>query len=179
MHFVFYIGKKVVSKYLIIYLISIIAMIYMLPESYLGIWKFKLYLPIFIGGYYIAKYKDKYFKYFKFALIPSIIFYTFMFDKWTYLSSNIYQWSIAFSGITIIYYIVKKINNNYFKRYFEFLGRYSLELYLCQGLCLNIGFSIGTTRVISIFISATIISILLAYYTKKFRYARAVLYGFF
>ena len=41
------------------------------------------------------------------------------------------------------------------------LGEYSLELCLCQSVCLNIGIKTSAIRVVSIFISDAIISIIL------------------
>ena len=121
---IFYIGQKLCNKYLIIYLLFITAIIFILPSGYLGIWRIKFHLPIFILGYFIAKYKDLYFKYWKYSLIPCGIFYVLMANKWSFSSNKIYQWAIAFAGITIIYYLVKRIRVKSLDNIFSFLGRY-------------------------------------------------------
>lgn len=178
---IFYIGEKFFNKYLIFYLLIVTAIVMILPGGYLGVWRIKLHLPIFIVGYYIAMYKDVVLKYLKYSLIPCIIFYIFMADKWSFSSHRLYQWSIAFASITILYYLVKAIRTKVkiLDKYFMFLGKYSLEIYLCQTVCLNIGIGNGTIRVISIFVSATTISIILAYLTRKYKYTKAILYGSF
>jgi len=177
--FIFYIGKNLFNRYLPIYLLAVTVIIMILPFGFLGLWRVKLHLPIFIVGYCIAMYKDIFFKYLKYALIPSIIFYIFMFDKWSFSSSKLYQWLIAFAGITIIYYLVKVVRIKALDNSFAFFGKYSLGIYLWQCVCLNIGIGEDAIRVISIFITATAISTLLAYLTNKNKYSRAVFYGSF
>ena len=135
--FIFCIGKKLFNKYLPIYLLIATVIVSLLPSGYLGIWRIKLHLPIFIVGYYVAIYKDVFSKYLKYCLIPCFIFYIFMASSWSFSSSLPYQWLTAFAGIIIIYYLVKVVRVKVLDNSFSFLGRYSLEIYLCQAVCLN------------------------------------------
>ena len=177
--FIFYIGKKFFSNQLLAYLIIVTIILELLPFSALGIWRIKLHLPIFIAGYYIAIYKDVFFKCLKYTLAPCIVFYILMASKWSFSSSKTFQWLISFAGITIIYYIVKIIRIREINKALSYLGKYSLEIYLFQSLVLNIGIGNGTIRILSIFISASVLSIIFAYLTKKNTYTNAVLYGRF
>lgn len=77
----------------------------------------------------------------------------------------------------IIYQIVIRINSSFISNVLAFFGRYSLEIYLCQCLCLNIGVGTGTIRIITILISATIISILLSIITNHIYPLKLILYG--
>lgn len=102
-----------------------------------------------------------------------------LFNGWNVNSNNLYQWITAYPAMIILYYIVQNIRNEKLNSIFGFLGRYSLELYLCQCVCLNIGFGTGIVRICTIFISAIVISIILAYYTRNNKFTNAVLYGVF
>ena len=57
-------------------------------------------------------------------------------------------------------------------------GNQSLEIYLCQCVCLNIGIGRDLLRVITIFITATTISVILAEITNRFYITRMLLYGY-
>ena len=177
--FVFFIGKKFFNKYLLLYLLIVTVIVNILPSGYLGIGKIRLHLPIFIVGYYIAMYKNVFFNYLKYSLIPCVIFFVVFVNSWSFSSSRPFLWLIAFSGITITYYLVKMVRVKALDNSFSFLGRYSLEIYLFQGLCLNIGIGDGAVRIISIFFMASIISIILSYLARKNKYSQAILFGIF
>lgn len=174
-----FIGKRLFDKQIFVYFIAVSILINSLPINALGIGRTKLYLPIFLFGYCIAMYKEVYFEYIKYMLIPSIVFYIFMFNRWSFLSSKIYQWSIAFAGITIIYYLVKHVRIKTIDDILSFLGKYSLEIYLAQALCLNIGIGSGLLKIVSIFITATTISVIISYLSKFNKYSNSILYGNF
>ena len=179
---IIYIGKRYFHKNFILYMIIINVLTQMIKhEELFGINRLKLHLPIFTIGYFVAIYRENIVKYLHYILVPVIIYYIFKANAWSFTSSRLYQWSIAFSAIIILYFFVKEViyKNNLCIKIFSFLGKYSLELYLCQSLCLNIGIGQGILRVITIFMSAICISIIVAYITKKYSFTNKILYGRF
>lgn len=151
-----------------------------LPQQYFGINIISYYFPIFCFGYYISIYFDKIKQYIKYIVLPSLIFYIYLFQYYNFgYSISIINYSIALFGIIILYYLVSIIKCKKIINFFQYFGKKSLEFYLCQCVCLNIGIGSGKLRVVSIFISAMIVSNFLVYITNKFKISRMILYGKF
>jgi len=179
---IFYIHKKIVKdkyeKFDILVTILFTIIIYLLPNKNFGMGRLQIYFPIFSLGYYVAKYFEYIKKYLKYLLIPSIITYILIFSRFNVMIDNkLIYYLISISAIIIIYNIVNKMKLEKVNKVLAFLGNKSLEIYLCQCVCLNIGAGNGTLRIISIFITATTISTLLAIITNKYDITKALLYG--
>ena len=175
---VVFVGKKFFDKYINVYFLIAIALVEVLPVSVFGVLLLKVHLPFFIGGYLIQKHKQVFFEYLRYALLPAIVAYVYMMvSNWPYLSSRPFQWAFAMVALPIVYYIAKNVRIKPIEKSLTFFGRYSMEIYLCQCLVLNIGIGTGYMRIVSIFISATALATLLAYYSKNNKYAAALLYG--
>ena len=176
---IFGLQKKLISeKISIVITILMIIGLYVLPKENFGIARLQIYFPIFSLGYYLAMYFEKIRKYLKYMLIPSVIAYIMLFPFYNVIIDNVIVfYLISISAIIILYHIVKMIHNRKINEIFCFFGKKSLEIYLCQCVCLNIGIGTGIIRIISIFITATIISVLLTYLTNKFKITKALLYG--
>ncbi len=151
----------------------------LLPPDIFGIYSLQTYFPIYAFGYYL---KEDYLKQFswKYILI-CFIAYIFLLFKYpeTFLTLKPVYYLIAFSSINVIYQIVLRVQNYKISNLFSFLGKYSLEIYLCQCLCLNIGIGTGYLRILTIFISASTISIVLSILTNKIKPLKTMLYGKF
>lgn len=149
----------------------------LLPADYFGIYNLQTYFPIFAFGYYLNKdyLKKLPWKY----MIICLAAYVLLFIKFkdTFLMNRPVYYLISFAAIYVIYQIVIRIKDYKICNIFSFLGKYSLEIYLCQCLCLNIGFGSGYLRVLTIFITATAISILLSIITNKIPVLKTLLYG--
>lgn len=179
---IFYIHKKIIKekneKADIIVTILFAIIIYLLPNQNFGIARLQIYFPIFSLGYYIAKYFEHIKKYLKYLVVPSVIIYIWAFSKFNVIVDNkLIYYLISISAIIIIYNIVTKIKYEKINNGLAFLGKKSLEIYLCQCICLNIGIGKGVLRIISIFITATTISTVLAIITNKYDVTNALLYG--
>lgn len=144
-----------------------------------GFANLKYYFPIFCFGYYISIYFDKIKPYIKYITVFAFIAYLILFKYFNYGYSNtLVSYLIAASAIIIIYYLVVLIKIKKINQLLAFFGKRSLEIYLCQCVCLNIGYGEGLIRVITIFITATTISCLLIYITNKFKILKFILYGY-
>ena len=176
---IFGLQKKLINEKLsIIVTILITIGLYLLPKENFGIARLQIYFPIFSLGYYLAMYFEKIRKYLNYMLIPSVIAYIMLFPFYNVIIDNVIVfYSISISAMIILYYIVKVINNRKINEILCFFGKKSLEIYLCQCVCLNLGIGTGIIRVISIFITATVISLLLTYVTNKFKITKILLYG--
>lgn len=133
---------------------------------------------MFTLGYYLAIYFDKIKKYMKYMFIPSIIIYSILFPYYNvYIDNILVFYVISISAMIIIYNLVIWNKSRKIEKVLSFFGRKSLEIYLCQCVCLNIGIGNGLLKVISIFITATTISAILAKVTNQYYITRAFLYG--
>lgn len=179
----FYIIKKINKKediYLdVTFSIAFYLLLGVIPNSNFGIYNIQLYFPIFAFGYYLKKeYLKKYsWKY----ILSFIIIYIVLLYKCadTFLYNHFEYYLISFSAIFLIYQLIIRIKEFKICNLLSFFGKYSLEIYLCQCLCLNIGIGQGYLRVLTIFISATTISVLLSIITNKFNVIKMILYGKF
>lgn len=172
--------NKLPKQYFLPIILSIIAIFWKLPVEYMGIYWLRLYFPIFVVGYYIGKYKESFISNCKYFIIPSVLIICLFFKN--YLSGNnsiLGTYTLSLSICLLLYFIISKINLNIFKTVFSYLGRYSLQIYLCQCLCLNIGYGTGWIRIITIFLSATSLSIIITYITNKIKILKGVLFGLF
>lgn len=89
---------------------------------------------------------------------------------------------LAFAIILIMWICIEKTINavpKVIRGTLIFFGKNSLQFYLCQCVCLNIGIGEDGVRIISIFIITTVISSFLVLITLKFKFTRALLYGTF
>ncbi len=142
----------------------------------------QIYFPIFSLGYFVARYFEKISKYLIYFSFPSLFAYLLLFPKYNVVIDNkIVFYLISTCAIIIIYNIfnyiintkrIEKINNA-----LALIGRRSLEIYLCQCICLNIGLGTGIVRIVTIFITATTLSILLSYITNNLKILKLILYG--
>lgn len=156
--------------------------LHMLPDkisNYFAINSFKIYFPIFLLGYIGVDYKEMLLKYKNQALIVAIILYLVLFKIYNIMIGSVFVfYTISIAAITILYYISRKIEKSeILTKILSFFGKYSLQIYLLQCICLNIGFGSGVFRIITIYISATVISSILAYITTKNKFIRFILYG--
>lgn len=181
---IFYAIKKLTQKYIrlqkfqILFFISIeviiIVIIRLLKKDVLGLVQIEYYFPMFVCGYYVSKYKDYIFKYLKYGALPSAILWLLFFNTWIYQSKP-YRYILAICGIITIYYLVKLFQR--FLKWLSYFGKRTLDLYICESICLNIGFGTGYIRVISIFITATILSLLIAKILKSNKYTNFIAFG--
>jgi len=142
-----------------------------------GINKLHAYFPIFAFGYYLKKdyIKKLSWKY----ILSSLIIYLLLLYKYpdSFLSINPVYYLISFTAIILIHQIVIRIKNFKICNILTFFGKYSLEIYLCQCICLNIGIGSGYLRVLTIFISATSISVILSILANKITPLKLILFG--
>lgn len=159
---------------------TIMLLLFQIKTDKFGIPLIKNYFPLFCVGYYAAPYDNLIKKHLKYMFLPALIIYILLFKYFEYgYTSNIINYIIAISSTIILWFIITIIKNNKLKNVMANIGEKSLEIYLCQCICLNIGIGSGKIRVISIFITASIISYALAYVTVKNRYLKMLLYGAF
>lgn len=147
------------KKYQIVIFAVVWGILYVLPDNFFGIGLIFYYFPIFVAGFYLSKYKDKFIRYWKFAAIPAAVMWVLIVNMRNAESSIWFKYGLAVVSMITVYSIVKLIER--YIKWFAYLGKISLELYVCQIICLNIGISTGYIRVASIFVTATIISIAL------------------
>lgn len=182
---IIYIGKKIFpsnDKSFWILMIAVAFGLYILPNNitkFFGIEKVKIYLPIFLLGYSVANYKDSILKYLNKMIIPAIVIYIIAFSYYhTQIDNILIYYLISTSAIIVIYSITKLIEKNSITTsILTYFGKYSLEIYLLQCICLNIGVGQGVVRILTIFVSATTISSILACITNKNKLVRCFLYG--
>lgn len=177
-----FIQRKIIGKtnrkISIITTLMIAIVLYLIPNQNFGIMKLQIYFPIFAFGYYLAMYFTKIKKYIKYMILPSVILYIVLFPFYHVSIDHIpIFYLISTSAMIIIYSLVSRIKSDKISQILGFFGKKSLEIYLCQCVCLNIGIGKGPIRVISIFITATTISAILAKITSKYQITKALLYG--
>ena len=180
---IIFIQRKVINekykKTSIFFTMLIIMVIYLIPKENFGIARLQIYFPIFAFGYYISMYFESVKKYLKWLTLPSIIIYLIVFPMYNVIIDNvIIFYIISTSAIIILYNLVELLKNNKINMILGYFGKKSLEIYLCQCVCLNIGLGRGLLRVITIFITATAISIILAEITNRFYITKMLLYGY-
>lgn len=167
-------------KISILITIIIAIIIYLIPKDNFGIGRLQIYFPIFALGYYVGMYFEKIKKYLKYLMLPSIIVYFLTFPIYNVIIDNIIIfYLISISAIIILYNLLQMLKNTKIIEVLGYFGNKSLEIYLCQCLCLNIGIGTGTIRIITIFITATLISLILTNVSNKFYFTRLILYGKF
>lgn len=149
----------------------------LLPFSYFGILKLQIYFPIFAFGYYLTPFCLKKLQSLCMCIFLLIYIILLLIYQNTFLINMAAYYLISLIAIAFIYQVVIRIKSKSLKNFLSFFGRYSLEMYLCQCLCLNIGFGNGFFKVLTIFISATIISTMLSIITNKIWIFRFILYG--
>lgn len=179
---VLFITQKKINKKSDIYIDVLISVLFymilkLLPTANFGIYNLQTYFPIFAFGYYLNKDYLKKISW-KCTLICLVVYLLLLFNYAdTFLINKPVYYIISFAAITIIYQIVIRIKDYKICNILKFFGKYSLEIYLCQCVCLNIGVGSGYLRVLTIFVSATTISILLSILTNKITPLKFLLYG--
>lgn len=169
--------NKKYEKFSLIFTITIGIIIHFLPNQNFGILRLQIYFPLFSLGYYLAQY-PQILKKTKYLILPSILIYLYLFPKFSvYIDDLLIFYSVSICAIIIIYNFIKYIKIKKLYDILSFFGKYSLEIYLCQCLCLNIGTKSGNLRIFSIFITATGISTLLSIITNKSKILKFILYG--
>lgn len=179
----FFLLKKINNKndmYLnIILSILFYLILCIIPVSNFGVYNIHKYFPLFAFGYFLDTKCLKKIS-LKYSAILLIMYLILLFNfPDTYLFNYPVFYLMSLLAIFIIYQIVIRIRKFRIINVLSFLGKYSLEIYLCQCLCLNIGIGSGYLRVATIFISATTISLLLSIFTNKITILRKILYGKF
>jgi fucose 4-O-acetylase-like acetyltransferase len=175
---VFLVANKMPKAFFLSSIIIFEIIVWFLPIQYFGIYFIRIYLPFFVLGYYLAKYKDNILPNLKYYVIPCIIFYCLTIFNWQVGYENaLVTYMLAISSMIILYVVVKLVSKKYISKSLMWIGRNSLYIYLCQCVCLNIGIGTGTVRVITIFISATIISVLLTIISTSNKFTKLLLYG--
>ncbi|APC41519.1 acyltransferase family protein [Clostridium estertheticum] len=182
----FYFIDKITKKYnsirqyqmiFLIFIVILVFKVFNLPQGYFGVADVLNYFPIFICGYYLSKYKDYIFKYVKYTLLPSALLWIVLLNKWDSNDSIAHKYIMAIVAMITVYCLVKLLEKQL--KWLTYFGKRSLELYVCESIFLNIGISSGYIRVISIFITATICSLLFARILKTNKYTNFIAFGSF
>lgn len=194
-YLIYFIINRIAPYHQNLILILNIIILRILPASYLGINRIVFYYPIFIFGYFLAKYKDNILKYTNIFTIMSFIAFPILFTQWNYnkplfikyiiisnprilsFITDFYQYALGVTGSIIIYSIIKLIKNKYFKEVLSYIGTISLEMYVLQMICLNVAFGSGTFRTIMTFTLATSISIILCLIINRVSILGIILFG--
>lgn len=179
---------KAENKFIVTVLLSVL--IFQVLTIYeTGVWGInylKEYYIYFLMGYIIGELRNyKHFnKMVMLVLGTSVIgcvahFVNMENGNWLYDSS------ITISSICIIYFLINfyvkkvKVQQSIFAYIITWIGRNSLQLYLCQLVCLNIGFGVGAIRIISILVTATLGACFLTIVIKKIPLLNKILFGAF
>lgn len=192
--------KVKLDIYIYIYILIVEGLLFIIPCNYFGLSQVRLYLPIFICGYCVGQHKEFIISKLKYVILVSgilsglMIFCNYFFNLSNRLivSSSIFHnvymlldqyikyYILAIFFISIIYLLINQMNEgNIMSKVLNHFGIWSLEYYLVQVSCLNIGVASGVLRIITIFISCIIISTVIISISKKFKTAKAILYGDF
>lgn len=102
--------------------------------------------------------------------------------RYMYKLCNTYlmRYVLAFMCCAILLYIVKEnVFSKKIVQFFSYIGKYSLEYYVCQLLCMNITFSIQNTtlKTIVIFINAFFIVTAIIVITNRIPFLKKWLFG--
>ncbi len=177
---VFYIAKKLPKNYFGPTLLIIGCIFWILPVEYFGMYNLRLYFPLFVLGYGLASKKETIIPQLKYYVVPCLLFFLYYFRTWQPgHPSIILFYLLSISVSMMMYWIITHIKIKWIEKILSWFGQNSLYIYLYQCLCLNIGYGSGIVRVGTIFITATLISSILAYFTSKNKYVKALLYGSF
>lgn len=179
---------KTENKFAVTLLLSVFffLVITIYETGYLGINYIKEYWPYFLFGYILGALKNnKHFNRIIMVIMGVAIIGCFTHFLSIKDGNLLYDSSITICSICIIYFmIILYVKNVNAKRYrvtyvMAWIGRNSLQLYLCQLICLNIGFGVGVVRIISIFATATLGACLLTVIIKKVPLLNKLLFGTF
>lgn len=166
----------------IIFATLIFSGIWFMQLDILGANYIKQYYKFFLVGYVCACIsKEKVFNVVKCIFLILIIYsivYKVMYGLDTLLPTDAKAY-LAMAFLYLLVYEWQKILNISEKNVVCWLGKNSLYIYLYQFLVLNIGVGTGIVKVISIFCTATILSILLVLVFNRSAKIRALLFGEF
>lgn len=177
---IFIIQKKLIKdneQTNIIITMLIYLILNLIPTQNYGINNIIKYYPIFSLGFYL---KPEYIKKHGMIFILALLIpYTFMLIEYqeTFLFNYFVYYLISLIAIAIIYQVAIRIKIKPLINILCLFGKYSLEIYLCQCLCLNIGIGNGALRVLSVFISASIISVVLSIIISHTTILKFILFG--
>lgn len=175
---IIWLGRVFLKRNEIVFAFLIYIVLEKMSVSYWGLNFIITYLPWFIMGYTIANYKQELLLKIKYIMLGSGGGYGFsrLFVKDGTVELG--NFCLTIFLICLIYYIAQIIKSNVvMTKMMSFFGKYSLNIYLCQCICLNIGYGSGWMRVVTIFVTATLISVALAIMTTKNSILSLVLYG--
>lgn len=188
---VFLVKKFIKERYQILFILLLFPILYIFRTGIFGLSYIGNYYIYFTAGYLFSNYNllKKYNLLAKIS-VGFVICVFFMVCIPNFMNINIIikvagllkTIFIALAIILIMWICVEKTINavpKVIKGTLMFFGKNSLQFYLCQGVCLNIGIGSGGVRIISIFIITTVIACFLVLLTLKFKFTRAVLYGSF
>lgn len=183
----FYFSHKLFPRFGVFYAVVIIYLLgRAIPTNSYGLEYIKSMFPFFAFGYIFANYKEKLVKYHKLFLILSLVLFPFLSISWFsdfYLPhklryvASILKIVIPLMGILLSYHLILILKKTSVFPALTYIGTISLEMYLCQGLFLNVGIGDGYQRVITIMIAATSLSCLLTISINKIDGLRRVLLG--
>jgi fucose 4-O-acetylase-like acetyltransferase len=195
-YLLYFLCKKIMKRYTIVVMLVLSALIQVVAKKYFAINYFVFYFPIFIFGYIFGYYKEFTNKYMNKIGMASCVIYPLMFSQYVWkfnspiflnnliINDHIkkfvtlsYLYITALSAIFIVYMIANFIKIEVLKSFFLKYGKLSLEIYVAQGLVLNIGIGTQYLRTITVFITATILSYLIATVIKRIKLLDAVLLG--
>jgi hypothetical protein len=177
-----------------------ITTVYIIPinSDFLGLAYLKEFLPFFIAGYLVFKYKEYLMNYKPILIATATVFFPILcfFQNATQphfpilpkyaLNSNLaivfipmlYKYITACFGIIFIYALIKYlISFNTIDKILRWFGMYTFEICVTHVSLLKLGIGNGSLRILSTFIIATTLSLLIAILLKKIPILNVCLYG--
>lgn len=199
-YIIYYICKKLSkndNKSFCIYIVIILVILRISGSNKFGINTISYYLVYFFIGYIYSKYKyvNKNEKTLIMALCICIAIEITSYVLIKYFGCNHYsglslilkffntviKYILAIQGIILTYVFSKQLikKSNKVTAGLTYVGKVSLELYVCQCLVLNIGIGNGIIRTLTVFFNALVISIILIHIIKKYKITSVILFGYY
>jgi len=197
-HVVFYLMSQAQKFIGIAGAIVIFLLVQVLPGSILGFSLLKWHFVFFIAGYLFIRYQSSFSKWKYILMVVATISWLLLFPFWEFVDNErflnamahlpgfisnharllerVFRYAVAFAGIgmalSVVYLLIP------FKKGLALLGLYTLEIYVSHQLLLDLSFGPNTTvKIITCFIDALVLSLLLAFILKKIPYINTLLYG--
>lgn len=199
-HCALYLVTTVHHRWGIVPAVIVFLVIELAPVRVLGYGLFAWHIVFFTAGFLFIKYKDRLVKYRYPILAIAVITYALLFPYWQFVSNDrvlnaiagfpafitghprflyIFRYAVAFSGITIVLGIVHfLIRIKSISRTLALAGLYTLEIYVSHQLFLGLQF--GETmwqRVVTCFVIALSLSLVVAFVLKKIPVVKTLFYG--
>jgi fucose 4-O-acetylase-like acetyltransferase len=195
-YLVYFLAKSFLKQYTIVGMLVISAIVQVFTTKYFAINYFVFYFPIFTLGYILGFYREYVSSYINKIGIACFVIYPIMFSQYIWkfespifinsleidnhikkLMTLSYLYVTAISAILIVFMIANFIKFKHLKSLLIKYGKLSLEIYVSQGLVLNIGIGTHYLRTAVIFITASILSYLIAVVIKRVKLLDVVLLG--